>query len=61
MTPTLKLKRRVVAEHFSAEIEELYALEAAAADVGRRVPAGEAEILTTSPVCGAWMKLPPPT
>ena len=25
VTPTLKLKRRVVAEHFSAEIEELYA------------------------------------
>jgi long-chain acyl-CoA synthetase len=24
VTPTLKLKRRVVAEHFAAEIEELY-------------------------------------
>ena len=27
LTPTLKLKRRVVAEHFSAELEELYAGE----------------------------------
>jgi long-chain acyl-CoA synthetase len=26
VTPTLKLKRRIVAEHFAAEIEELYAL-----------------------------------
>jgi len=26
MTPTLKLKRRVVTEHFAREIEELYAL-----------------------------------
>ena len=25
VTPTLKLKRRVVAEHFAREIEELYA------------------------------------
>ena len=25
VTPTLKLRRRVVAEHFAAEIEELYA------------------------------------
>ena len=25
VTPTLKLKRRVVAEHFATEIEELYA------------------------------------
>jgi long-subunit acyl-CoA synthetase (AMP-forming) len=24
VTPTLKLKRRVVAEHFAREIEELY-------------------------------------
>jgi long-chain acyl-CoA synthetase len=27
LTPTLKLKRRVVADHFSAELDELYAGE----------------------------------
>jgi long-subunit acyl-CoA synthetase (AMP-forming) len=27
LTPTLKLKRRVVAKHFGAELEELYAGE----------------------------------
>ena len=27
LTPTLKLKRRVVAEHFAGELEELYAGE----------------------------------
>ena len=40
VTPTLKLRRRVVQEHFAEEIEQLYGgLEAAGADVSRRVPA----------------------
>ena len=65
ITPTLKLKRRVHARSTSPpEIEKLVRAcldDAAGADVGRRVPAArEAEILTTSPVCGAWMNWPPP-
>ena len=45
LTPTLKLRRKVILEHFAAEVEALYAEpereleDAAGADVGRRVPA----------------------
>ena len=65
ITPTLKLRRRVVQEHFAAEIERLYdaglEIRRAPTYVGR-VPgvARGCEIFTTSPVCGAWMNWPPP-
>ena len=69
VTPTLKLRRRAVQEHFAAEIDALYAeprVEAAAQteETPRLEPAGADErarcartgttTLTTSPVCGAW-------
>ena len=77
VTPTLKLKRNVVLEHFASQVDSIYALgPACRVAVGRRprnrlkirrAPnvAGEyqpdnAEIFTTSPVCGAWMNWPPP-
>ena len=64
VTPTLKLKRRVVQEHFAREIERAAtaALEdPARADVAStRTSRVRLEILTTSPVCGAWMNWPPP-
>ena len=47
MTPTLKLRRRVIHDHFADEIEQLYAELALAEDARRavvlvRVPAGQA-------------------
>ena len=42
VTPTLKLKRRVVLDHFASDVESIYRLEdAARADEARRVPAGD--------------------
>ena len=76
VTPTLKLRRRAVTEHFEGEIEELYADGSARAEVAARIEAvyrrfapyhvdayqesWMLEIFTTSPVCGACTNCPPP-
>ena len=42
VTPTLKLRRKVILEHFAEDVEKLLQLKnSAGADVRRRVPAGE--------------------
>ena len=59
VTPTLKLRRRVIHDHFADEIEQLYA-ELLAEDALRAVVLAAYQpvrlsMLTTAPVCGAWM------
>ena len=64
VTPTLKLKRRVVEAALRARdrgaVRGLARAVRPPTNVDAYQPVSE-EILTTSPVCGAWMKLPPPT
>ena len=63
LTPTLKLRRRVVQDHFGDEIEALYLyplMRRAPSYVAAYQPSARLSMRTTSPVCGAWMNSPPP-
>ena len=74
VTPTLKLKGKAIERELRAEIDAAATAPSGSQRRYRRIGPARAdrtrapsttlsprlEILTTSPVCGAWMNWPPP-